>query len=237
IPAWLARHLVRGAPDAHPEVGVRAATFLRRLWACPDTGALVALESRRRVFDGGLRRFLIARDQTCRTPYCDAPIRHGDHVTPHTDGGPTTAANGQGLCARCNQTKEAPGWHTQTLHPGQRGDHGRVGGRDPSAGALVAGGSLAPPTLHEVLITTPTALTYRSTAPSVLSRPSSRRATSRSSRRSNRRDLVRAAGRSRTRRQLAHAVHDLRAGRPEGRAVRRLSRVERRLVELLALAA
>ena len=28
----------------------------------------------------------------CRTPYCDAPIRHTDHATPHARGGPTTAA-------------------------------------------------------------------------------------------------------------------------------------------------
>ena len=55
------------------------------------------------------------RDQTCRTPYCDAPIRHHDHAEDHATGGPTTATNGQGLCEHCNHTKQAPGW-TATTH-------------------------------------------------------------------------------------------------------------------------
>jgi hypothetical protein len=67
------------------------------------------------VFDGNLRRMLILRDGTCRTPWCDAPIRHGDHITDAADGGPTSYTNGQGLCERCNQTKNLPGWTARTL--------------------------------------------------------------------------------------------------------------------------
>ena len=93
--------------------------WVRRLYATPDGSALVAMDSRRRAFAGGLRRFLIARDQTCRTPWCDAPIRDGDHALPHrTAGGDTTAANGQGLCQACNHAKEAPGWRHQVTDPG-----------------------------------------------------------------------------------------------------------------------
>jgi hypothetical protein len=93
-----------------------ASVWLRRLYTHPGTGALVAMDSTRRVFDGGLRRYLLARDAgACRTPWCDAPARHVDHVTGHADGGPTSADNGQGLCVRCNHTKQLPGWIARTL--------------------------------------------------------------------------------------------------------------------------
>ena len=67
------------------------------------------MDSRRRLFPAGAQRFLIARDQLCRTPWCDAPIRHIDHIEPHARGGATTIDNGQGLCAACNLSKQAPG--------------------------------------------------------------------------------------------------------------------------------
>jgi hypothetical protein len=85
-------------------------TALRRLYATPTTGALVTMESVARDFPTALARFLDLRDRTCRTAYCDAPIRHHDHAQDHAAGGPTTATNGQGLCEQCNHTKQAPGW-------------------------------------------------------------------------------------------------------------------------------
>lgn len=45
----------------------------------------------------------------CRTPWCDAPIRHSDHVQPWHDGGETSLNNSAGQCVRCNQSKEARG--------------------------------------------------------------------------------------------------------------------------------
>ncbi|MEG7364415.1 HNH endonuclease signature motif containing protein, partial [Pseudomonas citronellolis] len=75
----------------------------------------VAMESRARAFPRELIEFINLRDQTCRTPYCDAPIRHRDHIQPVKHGGPTTAHNGEGLCERCNYIKETPGW-TVTAH-------------------------------------------------------------------------------------------------------------------------
>jgi hypothetical protein len=110
--------------------------WVRRLYTDP-AGRLVALESRAREFPALLRRLLILRDEVCRTPWCDAPIRHADHLTDHADGGPTTLANGQGLCEACNQTNEQPGWHTRRI-PGSR---------------------------HTVATTTPTGHTYLSQAP------------------------------------------------------------------------
>jgi hypothetical protein len=96
------------------------------------------MESRARRFPKGLAAFLTARDQTCRTPYCDAPIRHLDHALPHHRGGATSAANGLGLCERCNYTKETPGWQVTTTH---------------ETGA------------HAADFETPTGAHYRSTAP------------------------------------------------------------------------
>jgi hypothetical protein len=105
------------------------------------------MESRRRLFDAGLRRYVVARDGTCRTPWCDAPVRHVDHITPHAAGGPTTAVNGQGLCVRCNLVKEQPGWASAVIDPG------------PTAG------SDRP---HPVRLTTPTGHAYVSSAPPLL---------------------------------------------------------------------
>lgn len=107
VPAAVARALVTANDEAR--------VWIRRLYRHPESGELVAMESRRRDFPAGLRRFLVVRDVVCRTPWCDAPIRHTDHLRRAADGGPTSAANGQGLCEACNQAKEAPGWeHTAT---------------------------------------------------------------------------------------------------------------------------
>ncbi|MCZ8381527.1 HNH endonuclease [Mycobacterium sp. CPCC 205372] len=129
IPAEIARRMVHDAASV---------ATIRRLYTHPRTGALVAMESRSRCFPKGLAAFIDLRDQTCRTPYCDAPIRHHDHAYPHHKRGPTSAVNGLGECARCNYDKESPGWHVST--------HQSNG-------------------THTAAFTTPTGATYRSTAP------------------------------------------------------------------------
>ncbi len=90
-----------------------AKVWVRRLYTAPGSGALVAMDSTRRRFDGTLRRFVLVRDQVCRTPWCDAPIRHIDHPVAVARGGPTTATNSQGLCEACTYTKQTPGWATR----------------------------------------------------------------------------------------------------------------------------
>ena len=105
IPAAVARGLVQGAVTDE-----RSKATLRRLYRRPNSRNLVAMESRSRCFPRGLARFIGLRDQTCRTPYCDAPIRHRDHAQPRNRGGPTSWVNGLGMCERCNYEKEAPGW-------------------------------------------------------------------------------------------------------------------------------
>lgn len=132
LPAEHARRLVKRAPAA--------SRWVRRLYASPATGQLVAMDSHSRRFPAALADFLMLRDQTCRTPWCDAPIRHSDHAVDHALGGATSAANGQGLCEACNHTKQVRGWRAR-----------------PSPGP---GGAA-----HTVETTTPTGHTYTSTAP------------------------------------------------------------------------
>ena len=105
VPSAVAQKLIA---DAVAEPG--SVATLRRLYAKPANGALVAMESRARLFPKGLAEFIGLRDQRCRTPYCDAPVRHRDHAKPHRRGGRTSAANGLGCCERCNYTKESDGW-------------------------------------------------------------------------------------------------------------------------------
>ncbi|WAJ42653.1 DUF222 domain-containing protein [Mycobacterium sp. Aquia_216] len=134
IPASVARAMVSRAVTDR-----RSRATLRRLYAHPHSGAMVAMESRVRLFPRGLATFIELRDQRCRTPYCDAPIRHRDHAQPWTAGGPTTAANGLGLCEQCNYTKEAVGWRVIT--------------------------SIGETHTHAAEFATPTGHTYRSGAP------------------------------------------------------------------------
>lgn len=102
VPAAVARRLVA-------EAGEAGRAWVRRLYATPDRTRLVAMESRARRFPAGLARFLRLAGQVCATPWCDAPIRHIDHVVPAARGGPTSAGNGQGLCEHCNLAKEFTG--------------------------------------------------------------------------------------------------------------------------------
>jgi hypothetical protein len=140
VPAPYARELVRGDRMQGGDAVGAAQVFLRRLFTHPSTGELVAMESRARDFPLGLRRLLVVRDQTCRTPWCDAPVRHADHAVPHADGGRTDDDNGQGLCEACNYAKESPG-HTARAGPDNR------------------------PGRHEIHTTMPTGHTYVSRPP------------------------------------------------------------------------
>ncbi len=137
VPAPLARALVLGQTDTPTR------TFVRRLYTHPSSGQLVAMDSRQRLFPDTVKNFLIARDQLCRTPWCDAPIRHLDHIVPYARGGLTNLDNGQGLCAGCNLSKAASGWQSQT-----RSDDQSERNSD-----------------NTVQITTPTGHTYRSEPP------------------------------------------------------------------------
>ncbi|MFL0172064.1 HNH endonuclease [Mycobacterium sp. SMC-13] len=132
IPAALARDMVLAA-------AAEGTAALRRLYAQPGTNKLVAMESTSRTFPKGLATFIGLRDQLCRTPYCNARIRHTDHVRPHVHHGPTSAHNGDGLCEHCNYVKEEPGWQAAATYD-------RFG-------------------RHTIALTTPSGAVYTSTAP------------------------------------------------------------------------
>ena len=146
IPAAIACRL---AADAAGDERSRAT--LRRLYRHPDSGALVAVESRARLFPKALAQLIAWRDDTCRTPYCDAPIRHTDHAQPHAADGATTELNGLGECEACNYAKEAPGWRVTTARQ-----------RDGT---------------HTAEFTTPTGARHTSKAPPLLGWPHTRRST------------------------------------------------------------
>ncbi|ULN45383.1 HNH endonuclease [Mycolicibacterium goodii] len=143
VPAEVARRMVA---DATVDENTKAA--VRRLYRHPDSGQLVAMEAKARLFPKGLAAFIGLRDQTCRTPYCNAPIRHRDHAVPHRDGGPTNATNGLGTCEACNYAKETPGWTVTTT--------------------VTTDGE------HVAEYTTPTGAVYRSTAPPLPGPPNNR---------------------------------------------------------------
>jgi hypothetical protein len=132
IPAGIARDILTGSTGRK---------WWRRLFTAPTGGPIVAGDPFRRRFDGFLATLISFRDQRCRDPYCDAPIRHLDHIRRHADGGPTTYTNGRGVCERSNYVREMPGWQVTLLDGGL---HGRP---------------------HTITITTPTGHSYTSRAP------------------------------------------------------------------------
>ncbi|MEV7647970.1 DUF222 domain-containing protein [Arthrobacter sp. NPDC089319] len=137
-PGWkTARELARQDRLRNLKVGGVEDVWIRRLYTAPGTGQLLGMDSKARKFPDGIRRMVMARDAFCTGPWCEAPIQHIDHIVAHADGGPTSLANGQGLCERCNQSKEADVWSAKPL-PGPR---------------------------RSVQTTTPTGHTYTSTAP------------------------------------------------------------------------
>jgi hypothetical protein len=123
-PGWLQDYgpvTAETARDLTKKALAQANAALRRIYATPSSGALVAMESRSRTFPKALALFLEIRDRTCSNPWCDAPIRHHDHIRDHAQGGETTASNGQGLCEQCNYLKQGAGWRARdaTGPPGE----------------------------------------------------------------------------------------------------------------------
>jgi hypothetical protein len=139
VPASVARAMVIASPAEQ--------TRIRRLFRFEQTDRLVAMESTGRRFRGLQALLIRIRDRSCRTPYCNGEIKHGDHVVPVRAGGQTTQDNGQGLCEACNYLKEQPGWRHRVVSQ--------------------------PLAQHSVEITTPTGRTIRSRAPDP-PRPSTR---------------------------------------------------------------
>jgi hypothetical protein len=71
LPADVARDIVATS---------KGRLWWRRLYAAPEGGPLAGGDPFRRRFDGFLRKLIMLRDRRCRDPFCDAPIRHIDHI-------------------------------------------------------------------------------------------------------------------------------------------------------------
>jgi len=85
LPADMARHILSTS---------KGRLWWRRLYAAPVGGPIVGGDPYRRRFDGFSHTLIMARDRHCRDPFCDAPIRHIDHIERYADGGLTIHPNG-----------------------------------------------------------------------------------------------------------------------------------------------
>ncbi|CAM3348588.1 DUF222 domain-containing protein [Nocardioides dubius] len=115
LPAEIARLLASRA------ISTGVGAWFRRLHVAP-LGGLVAMSARQRFFPPVMAEFLSIRGAgICSTPYCNAPIRHYDHIRSFADGGSTDVINGQGLCEACNYAKQVNRWRQRvTSDPGDR---------------------------------------------------------------------------------------------------------------------
>jgi hypothetical protein len=132
LPADLARDILATS---------KGRLWWRRLYALPVGGPLAGGDPHRRNFDGYLRKLIMWRDRECRDPYCEAPIRHIDHIQRFTEGGLTIYSNGRGECERGNYVREMPGWKVESISSGLDGQP------------------------HTIKITTPTGHSYLSRPP------------------------------------------------------------------------
>jgi len=81
----------------------------RKVWRRLFTrdGIVIGGDSVQRTFTGALASLIKTRDGgRCTAPYCDAPIRHIDHIIRWSDGGRTEFDNGRGLCEFHNHLRE-----------------------------------------------------------------------------------------------------------------------------------
>jgi hypothetical protein len=132
LPADLAREILAAS---------KGQLWWRRLYASPVGGPLSGGDPHRRTFDGYIRKLIMWRDRECRDPYCEARIRHIDHIQRFTDGGLTVYPNGRGECERGNYVREMPGWKVESISSGLDGQP------------------------HTIKITTPTGHSYLSRSP------------------------------------------------------------------------
>jgi hypothetical protein len=85
VPAQIARDLLASTAGKKT---------LRRL--VTREGIVIGGDSRRRAFDGALETLIRARDgNRCTAPYCDAPIRHIDHIQRWSPDATTPARGGR----------------------------------------------------------------------------------------------------------------------------------------------
>ncbi|MFF2676675.1 DUF222 domain-containing protein [Arthrobacter koreensis] len=102
----------------------------------PATGQILTVGRTRRI-PSGLKRWLQARDGTCRFPGCSVSVTHAeiDHTKPFSRGGPTDHANLEHLCPKHHRFKTLGHWTARQPEPGTIEWHsptGRTYATDPA---------------------------------------------------------------------------------------------------------
>ncbi|GAB13893.1 hypothetical protein ARGLB_051_00740 [Arthrobacter globiformis NBRC 12137] len=93
-----------GQKDAVKELKI----WVRRLYTAPNTGDLVAMDSRRRLFPAPLRRFIQIRDDTCRTPTATPPSATTTTSSPGTTTAPPPWPTAPGSAKHATTPKNSP---------------------------------------------------------------------------------------------------------------------------------
>ena len=85
----------------------------------PTTGEILGVGRRRRI-PAGLKRWLQARDGTCRFPGCAVSVTRSeiDHTTPWARGGLTEHSNLEHLCPKHHRFKTLGHWKARQPEPG-----------------------------------------------------------------------------------------------------------------------
>ena len=85
----------------------------------PTTGEILNVGRTRRI-PSGLKRWLQARDGTCRFPGCSVSVTHAeiDHTTPFSQGGPTDHSNLEYLCPKHHRFKTLGHWKARQPETG-----------------------------------------------------------------------------------------------------------------------
>ena len=85
----------------------------------PATGEILTVGRTRRI-PAGLKRWLQARDGTCRFPGCSVNVTHAeiDHTTPYARGGPTDHTNLEHLCPKHHRFKTLGHWKARQPEAG-----------------------------------------------------------------------------------------------------------------------
>lgn len=118
VPAGLARKLAAEAATSLDANDKNSGLWVRRLYTAPGSAKLTAMDSRARVARAGLSALIRLRDGgTCRMPWCDALIRHIDHVTAYSQGGETSfRVGGRNNPCLSVESNEAAHWCALLLH-------------------------------------------------------------------------------------------------------------------------
>jgi hypothetical protein len=115
VPGGILSRALRAAGRVAAAAATRATADAAAENGCAHTAATLGYRPPRR-----LREFVVARDLTCRFPFCRQPAWRGDldHTQPWDRGGKTCSCNLGGLCRSHHILKQHPNWQLIQIEPG-----------------------------------------------------------------------------------------------------------------------